>query len=117
MTWAYADKPDETAPLAEEYTIAGNNSDALVIPAGLAFAKAIKQQPGVILYQSDKRHPTEAGTFLAAATIYAAIYKKSPIGSPRSEGLSADTAKFLQSVAWETVQDYYKRTSAQGASR
>jgi len=36
---AYKDKPEMTVQLAEEYTIAGNESDALVIPAGLAFAK------------------------------------------------------------------------------
>ncbi|MBW8855619.1 MAG: hypothetical protein JF604_15155 [Bradyrhizobium sp.] len=41
MSWAYADKPEMTAQLAEAYTIAGNENDALVIPAGLAFARAI----------------------------------------------------------------------------
>src|SRR5258708_12191459 len=38
MTWAYADAPEMTAQLAEQYTIAGNAHGALVIPAGLAFA-------------------------------------------------------------------------------
>jgi hypothetical protein len=34
-----------TAQLAEQYTIAGNDNDALVIPAGLAFANAINKRP------------------------------------------------------------------------
>jgi len=38
MSWAYKDKPEMTAQLAEQYTLAGNDNDALVIPAGLAFA-------------------------------------------------------------------------------
>lgn len=52
---AYKDKPEMTAALAEQYTIAGNSSDALVIPAGLAFAKAIAKRPDLELYQPDKR--------------------------------------------------------------
>ena len=43
MSWAYADKPEMTAQLAEAYTIAGNANNALVIPAGLAFARARRQ--------------------------------------------------------------------------
>ena len=108
MTWAYKDKPEMTAQLAEEYTIAGNNNDALVIPSGLAFAKAIAKRPILELYQPDKRHPSLLGTYLSAATAYAAIYK-SPVGNKHTAGIDADTASFLQAVAWETVQEYFGR--------
>ena len=64
MSWAYADKPEMTAQLAEAYTIAGNDNNALVIPAGLAFAKAISKQPELNLYAVDKRHPS-AGRHLS----------------------------------------------------
>lgn len=107
MTWAYKDKPEMTAQLAEAYTAAGNENDALVIPAGLAFAKAISKKPELEFYQSDKRHPTQIGTYLAAATAYAAIYKKSPVGNSYTADIDADTAKFLQQVAWDTVREYY----------
>jgi hypothetical protein len=112
MSWAYADKPEMTAALAEAYTKAGNDNDALVIPAGLAFARALQQKPGLVLHASDKRHPSLAGTYLAACTIYAALYKKSPEGLGYTAGLDADTAKFLQGVAWHTVQDYFRRVEA-----
>ncbi len=107
MTWAYADKPEMTQQLAEEYTIAGNKNDALVIPAGLAFAKAIAKKPGIQLYVADKRHPSRLGTYLSACTIYAALYNKSPAGLSYTFGIDPETAKFLQEVAWETVQEYY----------
>ena len=45
MSWAYADKPEMTEELAEAYTQAGNDNNAFVIPAGLAFARALKQRP------------------------------------------------------------------------
>jgi hypothetical protein len=109
MTWAYKDKPEMTAQLAEEYTIAGNKNNVLVIPAGLAFAKAIGKRPDLEFYQPDKRHPALIGTYLAACTIYASVYAKSPVGNPFKGGVDDKTAAFLQSVAWETVQEYYGR--------
>jgi hypothetical protein len=111
MSWAYKDKPEMTQALAEQYTIAGNANDALVIPAGLAFAKAIAKRPDLELYQPDKRHPSVAGTYLAAMTTYGALYKRSPIGNKYLAGIDAATAQFLQTIAWETVQEYLGRES------
>jgi len=108
MSWAYADKPEMTAELAEAYTTAGNANNALVIPAGLAFARARRQQPELNLYAPDKRHPSLAGTYLAACTSFAALTGRSPIGNPYLADLDAATARFLQEVAFETVQDYYQ---------
>jgi hypothetical protein len=107
MTWAYKDKPEMTAQLAEEYTRAGNNNDALVVPSGLAFARAIAKRPDLEFYQPDKRHPSLIGTYLSAATAYAAIYRKSPVGNKHTAGIDAETVRFLQTIAWETVQEYY----------
>jgi hypothetical protein len=111
MSWAYADKPEMTAQLAEAYTVAGNANNALVIPAGLAFARAHAKQPELTLHAPDKRHPSPAGTYLAACTTFAALTGRSPVGNSYHAGIDEPTAKFLQEVAWETVQDYYgKRT-------
>src|SRR6202795_1404302 len=66
MSWAYADKPEMTAQLAEAYTIAGNENNVLVIPAGLAFARALAKQPELNLYPPAKRTPSLAGTYLSA---------------------------------------------------
>ena len=107
MSWAYKDKPEMTAQLAEQYTIAGNANDALVIPAGLAFAKAIAKRPDLELYQPDKRHPSLIGTYLAANTVYAAFYRKSPVGNKYLAGIDPATAQFLQTIAWETTQEYF----------
>ena len=98
-----------TAQLAEAYTLAGNANDALVIPAGLAFARSVAQRPELDLYARDKRHPSMLGTYLAAATVYAALYRETPVGNAYTAGIDADIARFLQTVAWETVQDYYGR--------
>jgi hypothetical protein len=109
MSWAYKDKPEMAAQLAEQYTLAGNANDALVIPAGLAFAKAIGKRPDLELHQPDKRHPSLAGTYLAACTVYAAITKKSPVGNAYTAGIDPALAGFLQATAWETIQEYYAK--------
>jgi hypothetical protein len=108
MSWAYADKPEMTAGLARAYTQAGNEHNALVIPAGLAFAVSIERNPGLNLYAADKRHPSLAGTYLAACTVYAALFRKSPVGLGYTAGLDAATARHLQMVAWDTVRAYYQ---------
>jgi hypothetical protein len=106
MSWAYKDKPEMTGQLAEQYTKAGKANGAQVVPAGLAFAKSIARKPDLDLYVADKRHPSLAGTYLAACTVYAALLGKSPMGNAYSAGLPADVAAHLQQVAWETVREY-----------
>jgi len=107
MTWAYADKPEMTAELAEAYTRVGNDNGVFVIPVGLAFAKSIQRRPELNLYAADKRHPSMAGTYLAACTMYASLFKKSPVDLKYTAGLDEASAKLLQTVARETVQDYF----------
>ncbi|MDO9708354.1 hypothetical protein [Paracraurococcus lichenis] len=109
MSWAYEDKPEMTAGLAEAYTRIGNALDALVIPAGLAFARVQAERPEAGIYAPDRRHPSLAGTYLAAAVSYAAIFVASPVDLPYTAGLDPKLAGYLQQVAWRTVQDYYGR--------
>jgi hypothetical protein len=106
MSWAYKDRPEMTAQLALQYTIAGKANGAQVVPAGLAFAKSVARKPELELYVSDKRHPSLAGTYLAACTVYASLFGKSPVGNAYTAGLPADVAAHLQQVAWETAQEY-----------
>jgi hypothetical protein len=109
MSWAYLDKPEMTEGLAEAYTIAGNANNALVIPAGLAFARVRKLQPELNLYAPDKRHPSPAGTYLATCVTLAALTGRSPVGNSYTMGIDPETVQLLQKAAWDTVQEYYGR--------
>jgi hypothetical protein len=106
MSWAYQDKPEMTQQLAAEYIKAAKSVNATVVPAGLAFANSIAQRPELNLYVADKRHPSMMGTYLAACTVMAAVYKHNPIGNQYTADLPADVARHLQTVAWETVQNF-----------
>jgi hypothetical protein len=108
MSWAYKDKPEMTQQLAEAYVKAGRENGAQVVPAGLAFARAIAGRPGLELYVPDKRHPSLEGTYLAAATVFAAMTGQSPIASTYTAGLEAGLARYLRETAWQTVQAFGK---------
>ena len=114
MSWAYQDKPEMTQQLAAEYVKAGKQNNALVVPAGLAFAASVAKRPELNLYVADKRHPSLAGTYLAACTVLASVYKKSPVGLSYTAGLSADVAAHLQNVAWETAQAFHAKEGRGG---
>lgn len=109
MSWAYADKPEMTRQLADAYTQAANANGVLVIPAGLAFARSLAQRPALQLYAPDKRHPSLAGTYLAAATVFATLFERTPVGATYTAGLDPDTARHLQAAAWEAMNEYFGR--------
>lgn len=112
MTWAYTDKPEMTAQLDKAYSDIGRELDAQVVPVGLAFARATKERPDLDLRTDDLRHPSMAGTYLAACTFFAALYNQSPEGLEYDAGLGKATASYLQQLAWETVRTYADRESA-----
>lgn len=111
MTWAYKDKPEMMEALAQATLETANTNDALVVPAGLAFARSIGLNPDLPLHTTDKRHPTPAGTYLYACVIFSTLTAKSPAGA-RCRGIGEamideDDAKFLQKVAWDTVCSFF----------
>ena len=109
MTWAYTGRPEMTARLDRAYTDIGRELGAQVVPVGLAFAEVTTERPDIRLRTEDTRHPTLAGTYLAACTFFAALYGQSPEGLSYEAGLGAEVARYLQQVAWKTVQDYAAR--------
>jgi len=105
MTWAYSDKPEMIDTLSREYVRAGQENDMDVVPAGLAFSRSLHRRPDLSLHTADRRHPSLAGTYLAACTVLASVYRIDPRGNGYTAGLSREDALFLQEVAWETVND------------
>lgn len=104
--------PDNVQKNNDYYVKLGNELNALVIPVGLAFAEAYKRDPGLTLHKYyDGSHPSKEGTYLAAATVYAALYNRSPVGNTFDAFGEVDpkTRLFLQQVAWDTVKQFYGR--------
>ena len=111
MTWAYTDSPEMTRQLADETIRIGNENNLMVVPVGLAFAKALEGKPDLKLILADKRHPAIAGTYLETCVFYASLLKKSPEGIDwyglGELQVTPETGKYLQKVAWDTVKAFY----------
>ena len=106
MTW---ERPDSvkygvtTQALANSYNAVGNRYNMKVAPVGLAFARALREKPGVTLYVQDG-HPTVQGTYLTACVFYATLVGKSPVGINFAlSGISKNERDFLQKVAAEST--------------
>ena len=112
MSWAYADKPEMTAQLAEAYTLAGNENDAFVIPVGLAFARSVAQAAeaqSLRARQAASEHARNVS--LGRHGLCFALSAKRRLETPILAGIDAETARFLQTIAWETAQDYYGKSA------
>jgi PKD repeat protein len=71
----------------------------------MAWKHTRDQQPALNLYNADGSHPSPTGTYLAACTFYATLYRTSPVGASYTAGLDPTTAATLQAIAASTVLD------------
>jgi hypothetical protein len=109
MTWALQNRPEDQPAISKAYLDLAAELKCQVAPVGNAWQAALKADKKLALHNSDKKHPTATGTYLAACVIYATIYGRSPQGLPGSIGkLTDDAARPLQVIAWKTVQEKQK---------
>ena len=74
-----------------------------VAEAGLAFENLMAADPTVDLYHTDLRHPSPAGTYLTACTLYATLFGARTEGIPQTEDIPSYA--LLQRIADATVLD------------
>lgn len=105
-------KPENIRLTESLYVSVGNEVGALVIPVGLAFEEAYRRKPDIKLHKDyDGTHPELIGIYLAACTVYASVYGKSPVGNSYDYfgKIDKETSSFLQQVAEDTVKNFYGR--------
>lgn len=85
------------------YAMIADELGARLCPVGRAWARARRADSLIDLWQDDHCHATMKGSYLAACVFYAALLEASPVGLSFHAGIPADTARFLQQMAWETV--------------
>lgn len=83
--------------------------DASVSAVGVAWKYVRENYPSINLYSSDGSHPSFEGTYLAACTFYASMFRKTPVGASYIGTLSQNTASMLQNAAALTVLDSLDR--------
>jgi len=92
--------------LRESYLEMAFNDSASCAPVGMAWKKSIAIDSTLNLYSSDNSHPSIYGSYLAACTFYASIFKKSAVGSSYwPNAIDSATAYSLQQIGSSTVLD------------
>ena len=80
-TWAHTDKQFDQPRIKQVSEEAARRSGGTLVLAGEAFDLCRRQHPEIALY-GDDRHPSQAGTYLAACLFYSKIFGRSPVGLP-----------------------------------
>ncbi len=91
--------------LRSSYLLMAQQNNAICSPVGAAWKVVRDSFPTIELYNPDESHPSYAGSYLAACTFYAAMFRKSPAGLTFYGSLSASDAQALQNVAASVVLD------------
>ncbi|MCO6482288.1 MAG: PKD domain-containing protein [Flavobacteriales bacterium] len=87
------------------YLQMAEDNSAECAPAGMAWKHVRDNFPTIDLYASDGSHPSVAGSYLVACTMYSTFFRKSTVGAGWLSTLDANTAATLQQVASNTVLD------------
>jgi TolB protein len=82
MVWPFQGQAKGFELVSQSYRRAAEASGSRLLPAGDAWAEALRDDPTVPLYQSDRLHPTEAGSYLAALVIAAGLTGIQPEAVP-----------------------------------
>lgn len=118
-TWAGKGAPLETYDMIAKANFeAAQKAGVTFAPVGPAWAAATRERPGINLHNPDRSHPGMHGSYLAACVFYALLTGRSPEGHPvpavlgQEVPIAAETASFLQRVAWNAVREYASRQTS-----
>jgi hypothetical protein len=90
----------------DSYALAARDVSGWFLPAGEAWRTAWRDHPSLALYGNDDFHPTAAGSYAAALTIFAGLSGRSPLGLPAPATVDPTTAERLQQAAREALETY-----------
>jgi hypothetical protein len=115
MTWGRENGDPQWAPIStydgmqerlrSAYMRMADSVQGSVSAVGSAWKYVRDNYPMINLYTTDGSHPNVAGSYLAACTFYASLFRKTPVGSTYYSSLDANTAGILQNAAALTVLD------------
>jgi tetratricopeptide (TPR) repeat protein len=126
MTWSVKNRPNEQAILSHAYASIAKELDAIVAPVGLVWDN-VRSNPNINLYANDGNHPSTAGSYLIASTLYGTLLGENPTGlsgtltghrlsnsgEPSSNqeqlvDLNTEDAQLIQNASWKVVNAMQK---------
>jgi hypothetical protein len=114
MVWPSADRQNYFDAVIQSHRLAAEDVDGILLPAGAAWQAAIRRDPNLALYGSDRFHPSSVGSFLAAWVIFQKLYGGSSevpamlkIDSERLKRIELTQSQFdtLRAAVRESIQN------------
>jgi hypothetical protein len=106
MVWPEQSRFEWFDRVRDSYALAARDLEGWFLPAGEAWREAWKEAPGLQLYGDDGFHPTVAGSWAAALTIFAGLSGRSPLDLPPPPGIDPTTAERLRRAAAEALENW-----------
>ena len=113
VSYARKDERKKQPEMTAAYLELARQTGAIVAPVGEAFGKVLRMRPAPEIYCEDKNHPSPAGTYLAAATLFYAIMGRERMlrlpktgGLYEKCGLDRKTALTVNRIACEMARRY-----------
>lgn len=113
MTWGYEkgypEQPaNDTYPKMQQriwngYMLMSDSLHYPVIPVGMVWKNIRETHPDIDLYFTDRYHPNALGSFTAACTAFASIYKESPVGGTAPKRVDSTYWKVIEQAAANIV--------------
>ena len=117
MVWPSLERSHYFDAVRDSYSLAASDVDGIFLPAGEAWRAAWRRDPKAPLYGGDDFHPSVAGSYAAALSIYGMLFDKTPEGLPARLKLANGQvvqvppalAKLLQDAAAEANKTHGRR--------
>lgn len=106
MVWPELSRLEVFDRVRDSYALAARDVDGWFLPAGEAWRAAWREEPGLQLYGGDGFHPTVAGSWAAALTIFAGLSGESALDLPAPNGIDSSTAGVLSRAVGQALEQY-----------
>ena len=104
MVWPDVTRLDFFDAVRDSYSNAALAVDGMFIPAGETWRAAWTSNADLPLYGGDQFHPSALGSYAAALSIYAQLYRQSPVGLPAQLRLEGGQSHIFDQTQAHAVQ-------------
>jgi hypothetical protein len=106
MVWPESSRIAWFDRVRDSYALAARDVSGWFLPAGETWRAAWRGNALLALYGVDGFHPTPAGSYAAALTIFAGLSGRSPLGLSAPATVDPTTAERLQRAAQDALDTY-----------
>ena len=96
MVWPSKARTQDFDSVSESYSLAAQDVEGVLLPAGDAWREAWRRDPSLALYGDDEFHPSRMGSYLAALAIWRGLSAQPVLGLPGPRDVAADALRLLQ---------------------